>query len=257
MPVRKAVRLQRVFLQIRMVIAALAVTVALVACGGDEAATPTATTEPLTTAQILSNASKQMAATTSLRFKLDVDGKTYVDNAGTIQLLQASGELERPNKVRAQFKVRVASTATLTMQIITVGDQTWSTNLITGKWEPAPDEFSYNPSILFDQQGGVGPVMDKVTNAQRLADEKISGNDAYHIRADVTADVIGPLTAETLTGSPVVVDLWIDRSNFNLLRAQLTGVAPQGGTEPVTWTLNLSDHDQPMHITSPFSTPSP
>lgn len=257
MPARKAVRLRRLFFQIRMVIAALAVTVALVACGGGNSAPPTATTEPLTATQILSNASKRMAETTSLRFKLDISGKTYVDTAGTIQLLEASGELERPNKVRSQFKVRVAGTATLTMQIITIGDQTWSTNLITGKWEQAPQEFSYNPSILFDKQGGVGPVMDKVTNAQRLDDEKLGGAEAYHVRADVTSEVIGPLTAETLTGSPVVVDLWIDQDNFDLLRARLTGVAPKGETEPVVWTLDLSGHDQPMHISAPVATPTP
>jgi hypothetical protein len=246
------------FLQIRVVIAALAVTIALVACGGNNgSAPPTATSEPLTTTQILNNASKRMAETTSLRFTLDVNGKTYVDTAGTIQLLEASGELERPNKVRSQFKVRVAGTATLTMQIITIGDQTWSTNLITGKWEQAPQEFSYNPSILFDKQGGVGPVMDRVTNAQRLEDEKLGGANTYHIRADVTSEVIGPLTAETLAGSPVVVDLWINQDNFNLLRAQLTGVSPNGGKEPVVWTLDLSDHDKPMHISAPFATPTP
>jgi hypothetical protein len=247
------------FLQIRVVIAALVVTVALVACGGGNggSAPPTATSEPLTAPQILNNASKRMAETTSLRFKLDVNGKTYVDTAGTIQLLEASGELERPNKVRSQFKVRVAGTATLTMQIITIGDQTWSTNLITGKWEQAPEEFSYNPSILFDKQGGVGPVMDRVTNAQRLEDEKLKGAQAYHVRADVTSAVIGPLTAETLTGSPVIVDLWIDQENFNLLRAQLTGVSPSSGKEPVVWTLDLSDHDQPMHISAPVATPTP
>jgi hypothetical protein len=259
MPDRKAVCLRRMFLQIRVVITALVVTIALVACGGGngDKTPPTATAQPLTATQILSNASKRMAETTSLRFKLDIDGKTYVDTAGTIRLLEASGELARPNKVHSTFKVRVAGTATLTMEIITIGDKTWSTNLITGKWEQAPDEFSYNPSVLFDKQGGVGPVMDRVTNAKRLEDEKLNGADTYHIRADVTSEVIGPLTADTLTGSPVIVDLWIDQDNFNLLRARLTGVSPNDGKEPVVWTLNLSDHDQPMHIIAPIATPTP
>lgn len=186
-----------------------------------------------------------------MRFDLTVDGETFVDSAGTIQLTEATGQLARPNRVHARFKVRVASTVTLSLEIITIGHETWSTNLITGAWGAAPQEFAYNPSILFDSQGGVGPVMDRVTDADRLDDEALRDREMFRIRANVDADTIGPLTSYTLTGAPVVVELWIDQANYDLLRASLTGTSPRGGDQPVVWTLDLSDQDDPMSIEPP------
>ena len=31
---------------------------------------------------------------------------------------------------------------TISLQLITVGDKSWTTNILTGEWEPAPLEFA-------------------------------------------------------------------------------------------------------------------
>ena len=127
----------------------------------------------------------------------------------------------RPDRVRTDFKVEAMGRVTVTVQLIIVDGQWWTTDLITGKWGPAPTDFEYDPSVLFDNQGGIGPVMDRVTDAQRLDDEEIDGHKAFHVQALVSDQIINSLTYHTLQGTPITVDLWIDQGTFDLLRARL------------------------------------
>ncbi|MGH2560977.1 MAG: LppX_LprAFG lipoprotein [Thermomicrobiales bacterium] len=201
---------------------------------------------------ILERASARIADTESLSFALDVEGPTYVDSAETMQLLEATGELVRPDSVHSRFKVKVLDSVTITMEIITVGDETWATDLITGNWGEAPVEFMYNPSILFDADDGVGPVMERVTGEKRLEDSEIRDRDVFHVQAEVEPDVIGPLTANTLTGAPITVELWIDQTTFELLRAKLAE-STTDEEDPSVWILDLDDHGKSFEIAPPDS----
>jgi hypothetical protein len=211
-------------------------------------------TDALTATEILQLASQQLAATQTVRFELDVDGDTYIDSLETLKLIEAKGDLVRPDRVRTEFKVEALGQVTVSIQLIIVSGQWWTTDLITGKWSQAPVDFEYDPSVLFDNQNGIGPVMDRVTDAQRLDDEKVDDRDAFHIQALVNDDIIDDLTYNTLQGSPITVDLWIDRETNDLLRARLAEPPSQpgnGSDKPAIWTLDLFDHDANITIDPP------
>jgi hypothetical protein len=230
--------------------AALLPALALAGCGSGPAA-PTATPEPeLTSEQILERASRRLAETGSVAFALHVEGDTFVDPLRTIRLLAATGDLQRPDRVATEFRAEVADRA-ITLQLVTVGDRTWLTNVLTGEWGPAPAEFAYRPDVLFDTQEGLGPVMGKVTGVERLPDEDLDGRPVFHLRADVPDSVVGPLTYYTLKGSPVAVDLWIAQDTFDLLRARLSEPPAADRPNPAVWTLDLSDHGQQVSIEPP------
>jgi hypothetical protein len=215
--------------------------------------------EALTPAEVLQRASKQLAATQTVAFSLAVTGETFVDTNDTIQLLDAKGNLVRPDQVYTEFKIKLAKQLTITMKLITIGDKHWTTDLITGKWGAAPEEFGYNPSILFDNQNGIGPVMDKITNAVDLGKDKVQGRECYHIQANVTQDIIGLLTSNSMQGD-VSVELWIDTENFNLLQAKLIESPSVTTHQPATWVLSLTDQDKKMTIEAPdapYSVSSP
>lgn len=217
------------------------------AAGQEAAGTPSAT--PIAN-QILARASQRLAVTETVHFALKIDGETFIDDGGTIQLLEAEGDLLRPDRVRTTFRAKVL-VPTITIELITVGEQSWTTNIITGDWEPAPPEFSYRPTILFDDQQGIGPVMGRVSEARQEEDEEIDGREAYHVSALVDRAIIEPITAGTMTGSPVAVDLWVDRETDDLLRIRLTEPPSEGRDNPATWTLDLSDHGDPVAIEPP------
>lgn len=221
----------------------------LVAGAGGTAAQ--ATPGPTTATGILELASRRLAETETVRFDLAIEGETFVDAEGQIQLLEANGDLERPDRVRATFKARALQAAIVTIELITIGDRSWTTDILTGQWGTAPVEFTYQPTILFDNQQGIGPVMSRVEDPELLGEEEIGDRPTYHVRAVVDEDVIKPLTANTLVGSPVTVDLWIDREVGDLVRARLAAAPVEGGPEPATWTLDLSDYGEEVTIESP------
>ena len=221
----------------------------LVGCGAGQPPTPTPA--PTATAEeLLERASERLAATPSVSFALDIEGDTFVDPNRTIRLLAARGNLLRPDRVWTEFQAEVLGRA-ITLQLITIGDQTWLTDILTGEWGPAPAEFAYRPDVLFDTQEGIGPVMGRVDAVERLEDEEIDGRPAHHVRAEVEESTIGPLTYYTIKGSPVTVDLWIDQETNDLLRARLTEPPTADKPNPAVWTLDLSGHGEQVTIEPP------
>ncbi len=226
----------------------LGMLVFLAACGADS---PEPTPEDTASAaEILARASSRLAEIPSVHFSLDVEGETFVDTAGAIRLVGAEGDLVRPDKVSVQFQAEIVG-RTITIQLITIGESSWTTNILTGKWEPAPVEFTYRPDVLFSTQEGIGPVMGAVTDAQRLDDEELAGRPAYHLQGKVEQDVVGPLTYYSMRGSPVTVDLWIDRETNDLLRARLAEPSGEDRPQPASWTLDLSHHGDEFTIAPP------
>lgn len=232
-----------------MLMSSIACVLILIGCGAakQEAATPGPTPTPL---ELLAKASARLAQTPSVHFALDVQGDTYIDTGGNIRLVGAEGDLKRPNRVHTTFQAEVLD-RTISLQLITIGDDSWTTNILTGDWEAAPLEFAYRPDVLFSTRDGIGPVMDSVQDVERLADEDIAGRATYHLRARVEDSVVGPLTYYTINGSPVTVDLWIDRETDDLLRARLSEPPAGDRSNPAVWTLDLSHHGADISIEPP------
>jgi len=221
----------------------------LSACGPAQVDVATPLPTP-TAAALLEMASKRLAETPAVHFALAVQGETFVDTASSIRLLGAEGDLRRPDRVRTTFQAEILGRA-ISLQLITIGDRSWTTNVLTGEWGEAPLEFAYRPDVLFSTQDGIGPVMGRVQDVTRLADEQTAGRTTYHLRSTVDQEVVGPLTYYTITGSPVTVDLWIDQETHDLLRAQLSEPPGAERPNPAVWTLDLSHHGEEVTIDPP------
>jgi hypothetical protein len=220
-------------------------------CSSAAPESPTATPAPTPTpAELLAQASRRLAETPAVHFVLSVDGDTFIDTGQRIRLLGAEGDLKRPDRVRTTFQAEIMGRA-ISLQLITIGEQSWTTNILNGKWEEAPLEFAYRPDVLFSTQDGIGPVMGRVQNVTRLPDEKLDGTLAYHLQASVDESVVGPLTYYTLHGSPVTVDLWIDQETSDLLQARMSEPPGSDRPKPAVWTLQLSHHGEDIDIDPP------
>ncbi len=199
---------------------------------------------------VLALASERLSNTETVRFSLAIQGTTFIDPARTIQLLSANGLLVRPDRMSSSFKAKVAG-AVVALRLITIGTTSWMTDLITGNWGIAPAEFGYEPNILFDSASGLGPVMMQLHEPRMVAPEEIRGRDANHIVASVPRPIIDPVTAYTMTGDPVAVEVWTDRETGDLLRIKLTEPPSPENDEPATWVLNISDHGKRATIERP------
>ncbi|MGI8486803.1 MAG: LppX_LprAFG lipoprotein [Thermomicrobiales bacterium] len=200
---------------------------------------------------VVAKASATIAKSSSIHFTLGVDGDSWVDPGKTIKLLSAEGDLLRPDKVNVQFKVQILGTANATIKMVTIGEHSWTTDILTGKWGPAPTEFGYNPAVLFDMNDGLGPVISKLTDVKFAGTEKVNGRPAYKITGTSSQKEIALLSAETMTGSSFKVEIWIDKENSQLLKITLAEPSDNGKQHPATWTMMISNYDADVTIEAP------
>lgn len=124
------------------------------------------------------------------------------------------------------------------------------TNFISGKWEPAPADFSYNPSILFDDQNGIKPILSSLQSPELGGSESVNGRDARKVTGTVDEQTVNQITSGSIQGDAIGVTLWVDAATNDLLRVSLK--EPQGVREkPVEWTLDLSKQGEAVDIQPP------
>lgn len=201
--------------------------------------------------EVLENASERLIDTSSMRFSMDIEGKTLIDPAGTMRLLNAKGTMARPDRVDVQFQIEVVGSQTISIRMITIGSDAWTTDIVTGQWVTAPREFGYNPAVLYDNQDGLGPVIGKIENAEIVGTEEINDRQVYHVQGTSPNEVIASLTANSMQGETIGIDLWIDGNTWDLVRVQVQEPDEPGIEDPATWTMNLSRHDEDVSIEPP------
>lgn len=223
------------------------------ACMGDDdddgdgsESTPVA---DVTAEEVLQAGSDAWAETQSAHFVLEIDGDAYLDDDETIKLVSGEGDIKRPGSVAAQAKVD-AEISVIDISMVAVDGEIFITNLLSGAWERAPDDFSYDPSVLFSDTDGIGPIMTDLQNPELEGTEDVNGQSAYRVSGTVAAERVEDITAGTIAGDEIEVTLWTSVEDAKLLRVVLT--EPEGVREsPATWNLTLSEHNKEIEIEAP------
>ena len=200
---------------------------------------------------ILDSASDQLADTQTMQFELEVDGDSYIDDTRTMRLIAARGDLARPDMVDVEFQINLLGAQNVTIRMITIGEEAWTTDLLTGKWGPAPEEFGYNPAVLFDNQDGLGPVAGRLADPTIDGSESIGGRDAWKITGTVDEATIEPLTSGVIQGDEIGIAIWVDKESSNILRIEIEEPDIEGKENPATWTMTLTGHDSDIEIEAP------
>ncbi|MEJ7901364.1 MAG: LppX_LprAFG lipoprotein, partial [Thermomicrobiales bacterium] len=81
--------------------------------------------------------------------------------------------------------------------------------------------------------------------------EDIHDREAYHVTGTATSEIIAPLTAGTMTGDEVDVELWIDVETSDLLRVKVIEPESEAKENPATWEMNLSAFNEMVTIEPP------
>lgn len=217
---------------------------------GDDTAAGTATTTVADTPEaLLAAAGAQWDATDTAKFDLAIDGKAYIDNEQTLELRSASGVIARPDSVDAKAKIAV-SLVVFDVGIIAIGDTMYQTNIVTGDWELAPEDFDYNPAILFSPEDGISALVDRVQGAAFAGEETVNGRSTRIVTGTLTGQDIKAITSGALTGDVINTRVWIASAPTDIVKVVLQAPADAGGTATI-WTLTISGQNQPVEITAP------
>jgi lipoprotein LprG len=222
----------------------LSVTATIASCGGGDSEPSGPTIEPDATV-IAETSAAAMGEVTSVRFELDRTGApVYIDSAEVIALNSIVGRFNIPESADAVVEVQVAGTLTTELGAVAVGDDVWLSNPITGELEPLPAGIDLDPSSFFDPSGGWQPLLENITDIELIGTD----DGLYHIRGTATAENVEVITAGLVTGTDIVIDLWIDQVTALVATVEFTVDLGDGATH---WEVRLSDYGETFDISPP------
>ncbi len=212
------------------------------------------TPEPITADEILNLAIERTSNLQGFECSLLLDGaRAYVDPDETIAMRRIEGIFVAPDKLQAT--IRVISPGLVTeFQIVSLGDEQWFTNLITGEWEVLPAEWGFYPATLFEPETGIVSVLrSDITNLVLDGMEELEvvpGLDFYHLVADLSGTNLYYVSYGLITSDAMRVELWVEPGSYEVHRIILTEFLPSE-TEPRVWTLDFWGFDRIAEISPP------
>lgn len=217
------------------------------ACNGDNGDNGDDDNDEPDAGEIVDNAARAFDETSSASFELDIDGMIGIDDEGMIQLGAVTGEITRPASARADASVQFGG-SNVTMEMIASDGEMFMRNLLTGDWERAPSDLQYDPARIFDDDDGIGPIIEQLENVELVGEDSVDGTDAWHVTGEVDTAAVRALAGDFFEGDVLDVDFWVAREDYILLQVELQDT---GADDPISWELGLSDHGEDVEITPP------
>lgn len=230
----------------RILIVSIILLLLVVGCGKKEttALPETAPLPVLTVSEIIARASEKLEALSSFHFALEQEGGGTPIAMG-LEMTAASGDIARPGRLKANVFAGF-----LEVEIITVGEVIFMTNPLSGEWEPLPNEF--NAVKLFDPDSGIKAIIEKISNAIKLGEEKVAGTLCYHIKGTLDSGDLSAITSgAAIEGISIDTEVWIGKDDFLLRQIKLEGQITRDENPGIVRTLIISNFDQPVTIELP------
>ena len=201
----------------------------------------------LAPADALAKSYDSMQEVTSFHFSM-IHSSSGTPISKSILMTNLDGDIVSPDKLQATI-TGTYSDMTVEVSLITVGEDTYMTNMLSGKWELAPTSFKVLK--VFDPSSGVASIIKGLTNVTDVGDEKVNKTTCYHFKGEVMSEALAPLTGTTATGVPIATEVWINKKNFQVVQVQLTGKITDTEVDGITRTLTFSNYNKDIDITLP------
>ena len=210
---------RRLLVAIPLLAGLLAFALILVACSRGAAPTPdapTPTPTPVNVADVLLRSGEAMAALSAFRFALEHEGDGGTPLDASLTVTEAEGAVVSPDKLTVEFS-GVLGTFAIRSGFVTIGDESFMTNPLTGAWEPVAPEVS--PIGFFDPQRGIASIMAQVEHPALAS----HSDGKFVIDGTLPVSALAPLLGSAAQGDAVSARLTIDDSTLYLERAVLEG----------------------------------
>ncbi len=207
--------------------------------------------------EIISKTAVRITEQSHADFLIERQGApAYVDPDHTLAFRRAEGQYQAPDRAAALVRI-IAPAVIADVDVISIGDIQWQTNVLTGEWEELPPNWGFNPAILFDPETGLQAILsDDLYDVTVVGDEKVEGIDGelYALKGTALGDHLSAMSGGLIEAETAVVHLWIAPETFDLRRAIITEERADGEEDRI-WQVDFAYDGETAVIEPPASTP--
>jgi hypothetical protein len=166
-----------------------------------------------------------------------------------IQIRTANGDVSMPDKVKAQATV-IMSGQSLTVNLISVGDNQFITDPVTGQWRVIKGVL--DPRTLTNPNTGIISVVNKVQNVSQPTSAVVGGNPCWQITGQLDAKYLTFFTGGGVpAGTMLQTVACIGKGDSLPYLVSVTGQAAAGDTPQTTRIFTMSNYNESINIAAP------
>lgn len=207
--------------------------------------------------ELVQRAAERMKDSDGFQFVIARDGApAFLDPGETLSFRRAQGAYVAPD--RALATVRVIGPGIITdVDVISVAEIQWQTNVVTGDWEELPPNWGFNPAVLFDANIGIQAVLladlsqVALAEPENLAESEGPDELLYSVTAVASGANIYQMSGFLIGPEQVDIQLWIRPETFELVRIVLREPEPEYEELESIWQVDISNYDELIDIQPP------
>jgi hypothetical protein len=206
--------------------------------------------------EILANAASRMSSLKGFEFLIERSGEpVFLNPEQNIAFRLAQGQYMAPDRVSANVRV-IAPGLVTDVQIISIDEQQWETNYLSGVWYRIDIRYSFNPLRLFDPDNGIAAILRSdlydlsFVGLEELTE--IPGKALYVIDAVVQGDRPSIMTYGMIDPVPLQSKIWIDPETYYVYRILIIDPANTVDQEDTIWKIDFWNFNTTFDIQPPL-----
>ena len=207
--------------------------------------TPVPTPTPINVEDLLRRSGEATSRLNTFHFRLEHNDEGSTPFSDTLDIIEAEGDVVSPDSVSIDFSGRFGGRFAMRASLITIGDDSYMTNPLSGNWEEVAAEVS--PLGFFDPQQGIGAMMTGLRNPILTSKD----GTEFRIEGDLDVQALRPLLGSVTQDGIVRVEVTLDKDTLYLKKAVIEGRATASEPDGVVRTITLSGYDEPISIIAP------
>ena len=169
---------------------------------------------------------------------------------GFVEMRKVSGVVDLPDSFRLKVEAETVVPRTFVeISVVTISDQAFMTDIITGKWRQVKPESL--PFSLSNLGRTLANIIDAVDAPTYVGAERLKGYDTHHFQGRVMSQDLAGLVPGAGQGFNVALDLWLEQSRNLLLQARISGIVVPTDEPGTVRLLTLDDVNVPVKISPP------
>ncbi len=209
--------------------------------------TPVPTPTPVNVEDLLRRSGEATSQLDTFHFRLEHNDGGSTPFSDTLAVTEAEGDVVSPDSVSISVSGTFSGMFAMRSSLITIGDESYMTNPLSGDWEEVAAEVS--PLGFFDPQQGIGAMMTDLRNPELVS----KSDNEFRIEGDLDVVALRPLLGDAAQGGTVRVEVTLDMDTLYMKKAVIEGQATANEPDGVVRTVTMSQFNEPISISAPDS----